>query len=94
MLYLVIQPGVIFHADLASSQELVTHMLQSLPPGRLAVLVSLELARLHVVHTADLRKLLLLVPRGAVLPLLLLLGLDGDPPLRLPVGPDMRQVIC
>ena len=90
----MIHPGVIFHANLPSTQELITHMLQSLPPGRFAVSVSLALARLHVVQAADLRELLLLVPSGADVFLLLLLGFDGDPPLCLPVGPDMGQVIC
>ena len=74
VLLLMRHSRVVLHANLATAQELVTHMFQCFTPWWLAVPIRLVLASFSVVETTNLRQLLLFLP-GAVLLLLLSMGL-------------------
>ena len=68
-------------------------MLEGLSPSRLTLFVHLSFAGFRVPEPTHLQGRLLAAGQAAVLVLLLLGGLHVDAALRLPVGPDVSELV-
>ena len=89
----MVKPGVLLQAHFPALYIFIANMLQCFAKRALALLVPLFVAYLEVESAAHLILQLLLVAELLV-PLGLLGGLAGDPPLAAPVSPDVGQLVA